>query len=218
MGGPCVSFILAHPLPLRPDKAVQLEHLPFTGNSFWGTPCSSCSPPTWILSCTSATNVGIVLGPAHLYSSVDGSDSESTKGCYFVCILFLSHREAESNYVGRLLLASIEINTFNTSFDISFHLWDDCWDTWLLPWASEIWMTCQSSLSCEYLGQRLRKRHNTYLNPNLPTACTFAKSIYSRIQKNLLFKRKKRVPWPMTFGKYAIKTSNLFFKHDIFGK
>lgn len=37
--------------------------------------------------------------------------SESSKACYFVFILILSHGEAESVYVGRLLLTSTEIKT-----------------------------------------------------------------------------------------------------------
>ena len=43
------------PLPLRPNKAAQLEEpIPHTGNSFWDSPHSSCSGSTRRPSCTSA--------------------------------------------------------------------------------------------------------------------------------------------------------------------
>jgi hypothetical protein len=36
------------PLPLKPDKATQLEeHIPYTGNSFWDSPHSSCTSASY---------------------------------------------------------------------------------------------------------------------------------------------------------------------------
>jgi hypothetical protein len=35
------------PLPLRSDKAAQIEHNPHTGNSFWDNPWSTYLGPTW---------------------------------------------------------------------------------------------------------------------------------------------------------------------------
>ena len=54
-----------------PDRAAQLEeHTPCTGNSFWDSPHSSCSGPTWKPSCTSAMYVQGDLSPAHVCSLV----------------------------------------------------------------------------------------------------------------------------------------------------
>ena len=63
----------AHTLPLRPDKAAQLEeYIPHTGNSFWDSPHSNCLRPTWRPSCKSATYVWEGVGPACVCSLVGG--------------------------------------------------------------------------------------------------------------------------------------------------
>jgi len=69
-----------HPLPLRPDKAAQLEeHIPLRSKSFWDSPCSSFLGLTWRPSCTSAKYVQGSLGPAYIWSLVGGSVSEYPK-------------------------------------------------------------------------------------------------------------------------------------------
>ena len=76
------------PPPLRPDKAAQLEeHIPQIGNSFWDSPCSSCSGPTRRPSCTSPTYVHGGLGPTRVHSLVGGSISESTKAPGWLTLL-----------------------------------------------------------------------------------------------------------------------------------
>jgi hypothetical protein len=65
---------LALPLPLRLDKAAQLEeHITQIGKSFWDSPDSNCPGLTWSLSCASATRVWAALGPPSVSSLVGGS-------------------------------------------------------------------------------------------------------------------------------------------------
>jgi hypothetical protein len=79
-----VSAGLHVSLPLRPDKAAQLEeYILQTFNSFWDSSHSNCLGPTRRGSCTSATYVpgsGVGVGPAHVYFSVGGSVSKSPEG------------------------------------------------------------------------------------------------------------------------------------------
>jgi hypothetical protein len=66
--------------PRRPDKAAQLEeHILSTGNSFWDSPCYSCSGTIWRPSCTSVTYVWGGLGPAHVCSLIGSSVSENPR-------------------------------------------------------------------------------------------------------------------------------------------
>ena len=69
-----------HPLPLRPDKAAQLEeHIPLTGNSFWDSSAPIVQDPHEDQTVLLLPMWG-GLGPAHVCSFVGGSDSESPKG------------------------------------------------------------------------------------------------------------------------------------------
>lgn len=70
---PWVSSTLAYQISVRlgassPTEARHrsptTEHIPHTGHSFWDSPRSSCSEPTWRPSCTSTTYVQGGLGSA----------------------------------------------------------------------------------------------------------------------------------------------------------
>jgi hypothetical protein len=67
-------------LPLRPDKAAQLEEqIPHIGNSFWDSPAPVVQDPHEDQTAHLLHMCGI-LGPAWICSLVGGSVSESPKG------------------------------------------------------------------------------------------------------------------------------------------